>query len=128
MPPHPGLQFRHPVRYFSHHAGPTVTTSKLTPLRQALSDWLEKRGLARRLAQAQIVAAWPSLVGPQIAAVTRAESVTADGILWVRVATSAWATELSLMAPRILARLNAGRAGQIREIRWLTGLPAPEPR
>lgn len=105
-----------------------MKTSKLTPLRQVLSDWLEKRGLARRLAQAQIVTAWPALVGPQIAAVTRAESVTADGILWVRVASSAWANELSLMAPRILVRLNAGRAGQIREIRWLTGLPAPEPR
>ena len=32
-------------------------------------------------------------------------------MLRVRVATAAWANELSLMTPRILARLNAGRHG-----------------
>jgi hypothetical protein len=44
------------------------------------------------------------------------------------VASSAWASELSLMAPRILSKLNQDRRGQIREIRWLTGLPAPDRR
>jgi predicted nucleic acid-binding Zn ribbon protein len=61
------------------------------------------------------------LVGPQIAAVTAPESVTADGVLRVRVATAAWANELSLMTPRILARLNAGRSGRVKEIRWVPG-------
>ena len=102
--------------------------SKLTPLGEALGAWLRKRGLVRRLDLATVVEEWPRLVGPQIAAVTRAESVTADGVLWVRVTTSAWANELSLMAPGILARLNQGRTGKIREIRWAAGLPAPAPR
>ena len=57
---------------------------------------------------------------------TRAEAVNAEGTLWVRVANSAWANELSLMAPRILSKLNQDRKGVIKEIRWLTGLPAPE--
>lgn len=92
------------------------------PVGEALSRWLEAKGLRRRVDLAAAVDDWPAAVGPQIAAVTRAEAVNADGVLWVRVSTSAWANELSLMAPRILARVNHGRTGQIREIRWLVGL------
>lgn len=97
-------------------------------LADALGAWLDKSGLTRRLDLAQAVERWAAAVGPQIAAVTRAEAVNAEGTLWVRVASSAWANELSLMAPRILSKLNQDRRGQIKEIRWLTGLAAPEPR
>ncbi|HLB54299.1 MAG TPA: DUF721 domain-containing protein [Gemmatimonadales bacterium] len=98
---------------------------------EALGHWLDKARLGSRLELAQAVERWAGAVGPQIAAVTRAELVNAYGTLWVRVISSAWANELSLMTPRILAQLNrgAGRGGQIREIRWLTGdLAAPERR
>ena len=98
------------------------------PLGKALEAWLARSGLGKRLDVSQVVDRWSEVVGPQVAAVTHAEAVNAEGTLWVRVASSAWANELSLMAPRILARLNQGRAGHIKEIRWLTGLPAPEPR
>jgi len=38
----------------------------------------------------------------------------------VRVTTSSWMNELQLMAPEIMARLNAGRgSGRITTIRWL---------
>jgi predicted nucleic acid-binding Zn ribbon protein len=97
-------------------------------IRQVLDDWLAKSGLGKRLDVSQVVDRWAEVVGPQIAAVTRAEAVNAEGTLWVRVASSAWASELSLMAPRILGKLNQDRRGQIREIRWLTGLPAPDQR
>jgi predicted nucleic acid-binding Zn ribbon protein len=90
-------------------------------LDEALTEYVKKAGLVRRLDLARIVEEWPDRVGPQIAAVTRADSVTPDGILRIRVASSAWATELSMMTPRILARLNAGRSGRIREIRWIAG-------
>ncbi len=87
---------------------------------EALQGYLARSGLARRLTQAQVIPDWDKLVGPQIAAVTRPESVSPDGLLFVRVATSAWMTELQLQTPLILARLNAGRApGGIRTIRWL---------
>jgi predicted nucleic acid-binding Zn ribbon protein len=89
-------------------------------VREALEGYLAKSGLTRRLAQAQIVPEWARLVGPQIAAVTTPESVAPDGTLFVRVATSAWMTELQLMAPEIMARVNAGRgSGRIKTIRWL---------
>ncbi|HEV8150726.1 MAG TPA: DUF721 domain-containing protein [Gemmatimonadales bacterium] len=99
-----------------------------TRLADALGSWLDKAGLARRLDLAQAVEQWATVVGPQIAAVTRAEAVNGEGTLWVRVVSSTWANELSLMAPRILAKLNQNRRGQIKEIRWLTGLADPEPR
>jgi len=51
---------------------------------------------------------WPRLVGPQIAAVAIPESITPDGVLFVRVATSSWMNELQLMTPDIMARINAG--------------------
>lgn len=89
-------------------------------VREALESFLAKSGLGRRLAQAQVIPDWPRLVGPQIAAVTSPESVSLDGTLFVRVATSAWMTELQLMAPEIMGRINAGRgAGRIKTIRWL---------
>jgi predicted nucleic acid-binding Zn ribbon protein len=91
-----------------------------TVVGEALHSYLAKSGLVQRVAQAQVIPDWPRLVGPQIAAVTAPESVTPDGTLFVRVATSSWMTELQLMTPEILARVNAGRgAGRIATLRWL---------
>ena len=85
-----------------------------------LQSYLAQAGLAQRLAQAQVIPDWPRLVGAQIAKVTTPERVSPDGTLFVRVATSAWMTELQLMAPQIMAAVNAGRgAGRIQTIRWL---------
>src|SRR2546425_7452003 len=75
------------------HKGKRMTTrryGKPTSLGDVLRGYLAKAGLGRRLAQAQVIPDWPRLVGPQIAAVTQPESVTPDGTLFVRVATSAW--------------------------------------
>ena len=94
--------------------------SKPTAVGEVLEGYLARAGLAQRLKQAQVVPEWPRLVGPQIAAVTQPESVTPDGTLFVRVATSAWMNELQLMTPDIMARVNAGRGpGRIRTVRWL---------
>ena len=97
-----------------------VTGKKIepTPLADALTSYFKQAGLTKRVQQAGIIEEWAQLVGPQIAAVTSPDSVTPDGILRVRVASAAWANELSLMSPRILARLNAGRSGRVKEIRW----------
>jgi predicted nucleic acid-binding Zn ribbon protein len=92
-----------------------------TPLSEALTSYFRQAGITKRVQQAGIIEEWPELVGPQIAAVTAPESVTPDGLLRVRVATAAWANELSLMSPKILARLNAGRSGRVKEIRWAPG-------
>jgi len=93
----------------------------LTPLGEVLASFLKRSGLNKRLQQTDVIERWAELVGPQIAAVSQPESVSADGVLRVRVATAPWATELSLMTPRILARVNADREGRIKEIRWISG-------
>jgi predicted nucleic acid-binding Zn ribbon protein len=99
-----------------------------TPLADALTSYFRQAGLTKRVQQAGIIEEWAELVGPQIAAVTAPESVTPDGLLRVRVATAAWANELSMMSPKILARLNAGRSGRVKEIRWAPGpLERPQP-
>ena len=88
-------------------------------LSQVVRGVLAKSGIADRVAQATVIPDWPALVGPQIARVTEPMSVTAQGTLFVAVTTNAWMTELSLMEPELLRRLNqrTGRL-QIRKIRW----------
>ena len=91
---------------------------------EALQGYLTRSGVGNRIAQAQVVMDWPRLVGAPVAAVTFPESVSPDGTLFVRVATSAWMNELQLMTPDIMARINAGRgtasgSGRIKVIRWL---------
>lgn len=48
---------------------------------------------------------WPELVGPEIAGHATPESF-ADGRLVVRTDSTAWATQLKLLAPRLIRRLN----------------------
>lgn len=102
-----------------HLAG--VSPERPTPIGEAVDTWIRQRGLRQRLDLADAVERWAPLVGPQIAAVTRAQAVTPDGTLIVQVTNSAWATELGLMAPSILTRINGSRAGRVRGIRWLVG-------
>ncbi len=97
-----------------------------TAIGEAVDAWLDSSGLRKRFDLAAAVEGWPELVGPQIAAVTRALAVTADGTLLVRVKTAGWAAELGLMAPRILTRVNGSRKGRIRQVRWLVG-PLDQP-
>ena len=86
-----------------------------------LASVLKNAGVSERIEQAAIIPDWPKLVGPQIAKVTTPRVVTADGTLFVGVTTHAWMSELSLMEPELLKRLNAseGRA-KIKKIRWET--------
>ncbi len=91
-------------------------------LSSALDSYLGKKGLTKRLDLAGAVERWADVVGERVAANARAEAVTADGLLWVRVRSSPWAAELSLMAPRILARLNQNRDGKIRDLRCIVGM------
>ena len=88
-------------------------------LGDVLGDVLAQTGLADRVAQATVIPEWRSLVGPQIAKVTEPLSITPQGTLFVAVTTNAWMTELSLLEPELLRRLNQGTGKlPIRKIRW----------
>ena len=99
------------------------------PLGDLVGAYLDKRGLTERIDLVGAVDRWTEVVGMRVAANARAEAVTADGLLWVRVKSSAWAAELSMMAPKILSRLNEGRDGRIVGLRCRVGpLDATEPK
>jgi predicted nucleic acid-binding Zn ribbon protein len=84
-----------------------------------VASWLGSSGLADRVDQAAVIPEWPRLVGPQIAAVTTPQSITANGTLFVRVTTNAWMNELSLLEPELLRSLNRSERVPIRRIRWV---------
>ena len=88
-----------------------------TPLGDALRRYVDRAGLGDRLAQASVVTEWAAIVGPKIADVTVPTSVAADGTLFVRVRSAAWAQELQLMSASILAELRK-RGKRVRRIVW----------
>ena len=99
-----------------------VKPTKPMRVAEVLEGYLKSAGLADRVGQATVVDAWPGLVGPRIAHAAVADSVTADGTLFVRATTNAWAQELSMMEQELLELVNRGRrAGRVRKIRWLVG-------
>jgi predicted nucleic acid-binding Zn ribbon protein len=97
---------------------PDEKKRKPESIANVVGSFLREARLDERVEAAQVVPEWASLVGKQIATVTKPISVTQDGTLFVSVTTNAWMTELSLMEPQILRALNAkaGRA-RIKKIR-----------
>ncbi len=86
---------------------------------EALSGFLAKSGLSKRVHQASAIDDWPGAVGDRIAAVTKALSIAPDGTLFVAVSNHGWMTELSLMEPELLAALNAAEGrDKVRKIRF----------
>jgi predicted nucleic acid-binding Zn ribbon protein len=91
-------------------------------------EYLASRGIDGRVTQAGVVADWASLVGKQLAEVSRPEFVDASDTLWVRVKSAAWIQELQLQSPMIIRDL-AKKGRRFRRIRWLAGdLSTPAPR
>jgi predicted nucleic acid-binding Zn ribbon protein len=92
---------------------PDEKKRKPESIANVVGSFLREAKLDERVEAAQVVPEWASLVGKQIATVTKPISVTRDGTLFVSVTTNAWMTELSLMEPQILRALNA-KAGRVR--------------
>jgi predicted nucleic acid-binding Zn ribbon protein len=86
------------------------------PVGDLVASFLDRSGLAPRVAAATVLTEWGSLVGPQIAAVTSATGLQ-DDTLFVAVANSAWMMELNLMKGALIKRVNTGRKeGRIQHI------------
>lgn len=71
----------------------------------ALTRVVDDHGWQVDLRVASMFSRWPDLVGAEIGAHSRAESF-ADGKLVVRTDSTAWATQLKLLAPSVVRRLN----------------------
>jgi hypothetical protein len=78
-------------------------------------------------AMADLVEAWPGLVGDQVAANAWPARIARDGTLIVNASSSAWAFELGQLEGEILPRLQAALGkGAPQRLRFVPG-PLPEP-
>lgn len=78
---------------------------------------------------ADLLAVWPEVVGPMVAANAWPARIARDGTLHVATASSAWAFELAQLAPTVLERLAAKLGERApKALRFATGhVPEPAP-
>jgi predicted nucleic acid-binding Zn ribbon protein len=76
------------------------------PIGKIAAGLFEDRGWQRPVAEARVFADWPTLVGPEIANRCKPVSLR-DGELRLAAETTAWATQLRLLAGTLLAKLVA---------------------
>lgn len=74
-------------------------------LSAAVEDLVRAKGWSTDLNVHTLLARWALLVGPVNAAHSRPEAY-ADAVLTVRTDSTAWATQLRMMAPQLVALLN----------------------
>jgi predicted nucleic acid-binding Zn ribbon protein len=85
---------------------------------KALEHLLEGLGLKQRLAERELLEAWPQVVGDKIASQSRVVDIE-DGVLTIEADQAAWRQELTLLIPEIKAKYNEMYgAGTVKEIHW----------
>jgi predicted nucleic acid-binding Zn ribbon protein len=89
-----------------------------------LSDYVADRGWDTSLAHARVFAEWAALVGAEVAAHCRPESLQ-DGQLRIAAESTAWATQLRLLSSTLLARLVAELGPDIVTRLHITGPTGP---
>jgi predicted nucleic acid-binding Zn ribbon protein len=89
-----------------------------------LGGYVEERGWQRPLAEARVFAEWDRLVGVEVAAHSSPQSLL-DGELRVAAESTAWATQLRLLASTVLARLVAELGPDVVRKLVFTGPTAP---
>ena len=75
------------------------------PLTSAIDGLLNQHGWQQRAAMGSVFGRWAEIVGADLAAHTRPESF-ADGELAVTADSTAWATQVRLLASVLVKRLN----------------------
>ncbi|MDQ1699585.1 MAG: hypothetical protein QOG34_1448 [Frankiaceae bacterium] len=95
------------------------------PLAASVGDLVRERDWEDTLRKAGIPARWPQLVGAEVADHCRPERLEA-GVLTCVAESTAWATQLRLLAPTILTRLRADLGpGVVKQLR-VHGPSAPD--
>jgi predicted nucleic acid-binding Zn ribbon protein len=86
-------------------------------LASAIGGLLGSRGWEQRAAMGSVFGRWAEIVGQDVAAHTRPDSF-ADGELAVTADSTAWATQVRLLAPVLIRRLNAELGdGSVRRVK-----------
>ena len=71
----------------------------------AMDRLVESKGWSTEVSVHILLGRWPALVGPELATHSRPESY-ADAVLTVRTDSTAWASQVRLLAPNLVAKLN----------------------
>ena len=86
-------------------------------LGQAIGGLLDQQGWQQRAAIGSVFGRWAEIVGPDLAAHTQPDAF-ADGELAVIADSTAWATQVRLLAPQLVRRLNAELGdGTVRRVK-----------
>ncbi|MDO5533549.1 MAG: DciA family protein [Propionibacteriaceae bacterium] len=95
-----------------------------TALGEALESVIENRGWGRQVSVHLLLGRWPDLVGDAVAQHSTPEAYV-DRVVVVRTTSTNWAAQLRLMAPQIVAKMNASLGdGSVKAVRIL-GPEAP---
>lgn len=87
------------------------------PLSSVVDRFVADRGWQTQRAVGGVEGRWTQIVGPELAAHCLPESFT-EGVLTVRAESTAWATQVRLLATTLLARLNGDLgAGTVTALR-----------
>ncbi len=106
-------------------SGPTVRREPLRrvrrddpqPLAAAIEGLLDAEGWTMAAATGSVFGRWAQIVGPELADHTQPEALR-DGELTVVADSTAWATQLRLLAAQLVRRLNAELgAGAVQRVK-----------
>ena len=74
-------------------------------LNSILTSFLSSKGYLSSCREYSVISQWKEIVGESVAAVSSCENVE-NGILYVKVSSSAWRQELSFLKRDILKKIN----------------------
>jgi len=75
------------------------------PLADFVGELVNEQGWTDQLAATRVFTDWASIVGSEVAQHCEVTDYS-DGIVRVQASSTAWAKELTLLAPRLVAKLN----------------------
>lgn len=75
------------------------------PVGEALDGLIKRQGWTTDLSVHSLLGRWPALVGTAVAEHSKPEGFS-GGVITVRTDSTAWASQLRLMAPQLVAKLN----------------------
>lgn len=70
-----------------------------------LGEMVQHQGWEDRLAASRVFSDWAAIVGPEVAQHCQVDHFS-DGVVHLVTDSTAWAKELKLLAPRLVAKLN----------------------
>ncbi len=89
------------------------------PLAATLKRWIGDAAAGADLTKATVLGRWKEIVGAEVADHCEPVSLV-DGELLLRAESTAWATQLRMLAPQIVAKINREVGhGSVRRIRAL---------